>query len=569
VLTVFLALGATRLSRRRVLTRRLAAIEALGSASVLCTDKTGTLTENRMRIAQLDTGERAIVVSEASLPEAYHEIVEYGVLASAPDPFDPMEIAFRKLAESSAAEHLHRDWELVREYPLSHALLSMSHAWRQRGAKELVIAAKGAPEAIFDLCHLSPSELVQMRERVRLLASQGLRVLGVARARFAGGVLPSLQHDFEFELVGLSGLEDPLRAGAAEAVRECKSASIRVLMITGDYPETARVIGERAGLVGGRGPLLGEEVERLSSAELCTRLQETEIVARASPAHKLDIIKALSLDKQVVAMTGDGVNDAPALKAAHIGIAMGGRGSDVAREAAALVVTDDDFSSIVAAIRLGRRIFDNLQKAMAYVVAFHVPVAGMALVPVLLGRPLALFPVHIVLLELIVDPVCSIVFEAEAEEPAIMRRPPRGFGQPVFSARVLGMSLLQGASILLVTLWVYLDALTRNEAAAARSLAFTCLIASNVALVLMNRSWRSSTFKSLFARNVALWIVLSFASSTLALALFVPAVSRLFGFAFTGLFELAVAAALGVLSLAWFELVKWAAPSWSEPPSVK
>ena len=568
VLTLFMALGAWRISRSRVLTRRLPAIEALGSATVLCADKTGTLTENRMRVARLWAGGRAGAVGEGPLPEPFHEVVELAVLASQRDPFDPMEQAIHRLGSAALAgtEHLHADWTLEREYPLSPALLAVSHAWRDPRGTAVLVAAKGAPEAIADVCHLPAAAAGQVQAAVAAMAADGLRVLAVAQARAHPGALPEGQHDFDFALAGLVGLADPVRAGVPEAVAECLAAGVRVVMITGDSPDTARAIARQAGLPAGE-PVTGAELERLSDQALDDRLRQAAVFARVVPEQKLRLVQALRGAGEVVAMTGDGVNDAPALKAAHLGVAMGGRGTDVAREAAALVLTDDAFGSIVAAIRLGRRIYDNLRRAMAYVLAVHVPVAGVALLPVLLGWPLVLFPLHIVFLELVIDPACSIAFEAEPGDAALMRRPPRRAGAPLFGGRLVAVSLLQGLGVLVATLVAYRIGLDHTgDEDASRALAFAALIAGNLALILVNRSWRRSALGSLGQRNWAVWAVVAGASGTLALALAVPFLRRVFRFGQVAPDDLALAVGAGLLSLAWFELVKWLRPAWLAGP---
>ena len=564
VLTIFMALGAWRISRSRVLTRRLPAIEALGAATVLCTDKTGTLTENRMRVARLWVPGALHVVGDGALPEAVHGLVEFGILASQRDPFDPMEQAFHRLGKQAlgGTEHLHETWQLVHEYPLSPELLAVSHVWREPGGGRLVVAAKGAPEAIADVCHLPAAEAAEVRAHLAEMAAEGLRVLAVARAWFGPGELPPAQHDFDFELVGLVGLADPLRAGVPEAVAECAGAGVRVVMITGDAPDTARAIARQAGLPVAE-VINGRDLEALSDEDLGARLGRAQLFARTVPEQKLRIVQALRAGGEVVAMTGDGVNDAPALKAAHIGVAMGGRGTDVAREAAALVVTDDDFTSIVAAVRLGRRIHDNLRRAMAYVLGVHVPIAGTALVPVLLGWPLILFPVHIVFLELVIDPACSIAFEAEPGDPGLMRRPPRKVGARLFDRRLLVVSLLQGAGLLAATLISFRLGLAHTGSeASGRAMAFATLIAGNLALILVNRSWTRSLLASLATRNRASWAVVGGATLTLVLALTVPFLRDLFRFGPASGEDVLTAALAGVLSLAWFEVLKRLAPRW-------
>ena len=350
VLTIFLALGAWRISRRRVLTRRVPAIEALGSASVLCVDKTGTVTMNRMAVAHLFAG-RMLRTEEvqhpALLPGDFHEVLEFGMLASQKDPFDPMERAINEYGNSCLAqtEHIHEDWELVQQYPLSPSVFALSQVWRSRHRPEYVIAAKGAPEAIADLCHLTPQQTQELMARVGEMAALGLRVLGVARAFFPASDLPPQQHDFEFEFVGLIGLNDPVRPGVAEAVQQCYSADIRVVMITGDHPATAMNVASQIGLRNAGHCITGPDLERMTDVELQDRVRNTTVFARMVPEQKLKLVRALKANDEIVAMTGDGVNDAPALRAANIGIAMGRRGTDVAREAAGLVLLDDDFTS--------------------------------------------------------------------------------------------------------------------------------------------------------------------------------------------------------------------------------
>ncbi len=562
VLTVFQAFGAWRIAKQNVLTRRMPALEALGSATVLCSDKTGTLTVNRMRVARLEAGDARIDVAGGvhELPEEVHALVEYAILASQPDPFDPMEAAFHDLGRAalSGSEHLHTDWRPLREYPLAPGLLAMSHVYAPEGRRFLV-AAKGAPEAIADLCHLSPPALERLSGRVSALASEGMRVLAVARAELVADALPEQQHDFEFELVGLVALVDPVRDAVPAAVAECRAAGIRVVMITGDYPETARAIGRSVG-IDAVDVVTGAEVAAMTDAELQQRSRAVSIFARMVPEQKLRLVRALRAEGEVVAMTGDGVNDAPALKAAPIGIAMGGRGTDVAREAAALVLIDDNFTSIVAAMRLGRRIFDNLQKAMAYVIAVHVPIAGLSLIPVLLGWPMLLHPIHVAFLELVIDPACSIAFEAEPDERGIMQRPPRPPGMALFTSRMLVLSFLQGASVLAASLTLYLLAGGDGDAH-ARTVAFTSLMSGNLALIVVNRSWRATVFSRAPLRNRTATVIVIVAFALLIAIVSTSPLRAFFAFAALSPWELAVALVSGFVALAWFEILKVVRPA--------
>jgi P-type Ca2+ transporter type 2C len=581
VVTIFLALGAWRISQSHVLARKASAVETVGSATVLCVDKTGTLTLNQMAVQQLLPYSHAENLhpydlglhSQAPLPEAVHELAEFCILASQSDPFDPMEKAFKQMGERYLAqtEHLHRDWRLLREYPLSPHLLAMSHVWQSADGKRYEIAAKGAPEAIADLCHFTPQQQKIMTAQVSEMATHGLRVLGVAKASLLDAPppflpphpvltlehLPDQQHDFPFQFLGLVGLSDPVRPTVAAAIQECHTAGIRVVMITGDYPETAQTIARQVGLLQTGNTITGAELDGMSDTELQQRIENTSIFARAVPEQKLRIVNALKDKGEVVAMTGDGVNDAPALKAAQIGIAMGQRGTDVARESAALVLLDDDFSSIVQAVKLGRRIFDNLRRAMAYLIAIHLPIAGMSLIPVLFKLPLVLLPVHVAFLHLIIDPACSIVLEAEPAEASVMKRPPRNPKEPLFGRKTLGLAVLQGSGILAIVLAIFAIALYRGQGELdARALTFTTLILANLGLILSAGSSSRLSLEILKSSNAALWWVMGGGLFFLALILYVPFFRHLFSFSFLHPIDLAICLLGGAISLLWFELLK-------------
>jgi Ca2+-transporting ATPase len=560
VLTIFLALGAWRISRSHVLTRRMPAVETLGAATVLCTDKTGTLTLNRMTLKQVTVADHSLELSDVKgeLPEPIHDLMEYAILASKKDAFDPMEMALHAAGSRwlVQTEHLHPTWSLVREYPLSPALLAVSHAWNTENG-EIVVATKGAPEAVADLCHLSQDRRASLVAEVTKLASEGLRVLGVASGRYRSESLPDEHHDLKLDFIGLLGLEDPVRPAVPAAVAECRTAGIRVVMITGDYPVTAQSIARQAGLEHPEKVLTGPELDRLTDEELAVRIREIQVFARVVPEQKLRIVNALKANREVVAMTGDGVNDAPALKAAHIGIAMGGRGTDVAREASSLVLLDDDFSSIVAAIRLGRRIFDNIKKAIAFILAVHVPIAGLSLLPVFIpGWPLLLLPIHIVFLELVIDPSCTLVFEAEEAETDVMKRPPRNPEERLFSLHSMGLAILQGLSVLVVCVGVYIFARQTHPEYAARALTFATLVVAFLAIILTNRSWTMTTLASLRSPNAALKWVLGGTISFLGLVLVVPFVQRLFHFSPVHLADIGLSILAGAASVAWFDALK-------------
>lgn len=561
VLAIFLALGAWRMSKKSVLTRKPAAIETLGSATVLCTDKTGTLTQNKMTVTQLFNGtDFAGLIPGSSFPEPFHEIIEYGILASQVNPFDPMEKAIINIGDQFLrnSEHIHTDWVMEKEYPLSKDLLAMSRVFSNTGTKEQVIAVKGAPEAIIDLCHLNGETISGYEDAVEDMASKGLRVLGVARANLISGKLPTDQHDFDFKFSGLIGLSDPIRTNVPDAVKECYKAGIRVIMITGDYPVTAANIGNEIGIKNPDLCITGSELKEMTENELCERIKDVNIFARVVPEQKLKIVNALKRNNEIVAMTGDGINDAPALKASNIGIAMGDKGTDVAREASSLVLMDDNFASIVGAVKMGRKIFDNLQKALGYIFAIHVPIAGLSLIPVLFADlPLILWPVHIVFLELIIDPACSLIFEAEKEEKNVMSRPPKDINEPFFGAKKILLSCTQGIGILIISLLIYFVGLKLGYSEkSVRTLTFVTLIVSNIAVILSNRSWTSGIFEILSSPNKAVMWIVGGAVIFLILILNIPFLLNLFQFERIGYLELIICTVAGFSSIIWFEIYK-------------
>jgi Ca2+-transporting ATPase len=561
VLTVFMVMGAWRLSRSRVLTRRAAAIETLGSATVLCTDKTGTLTRNLMSVAHLQTSgetwEAHLPPQRIAASDPLSRLLTAAALASDAQRVDPMDRSLANLRQIS--QPAAPVGAMVREYPLHPERLAVTRVWRFDDSNAVIVAAKGAPEAIGLLCRLPETELAALRARVDELALRGMRVLGVAGSSAGGAELPATPEAFAFEFLGLVGFTDPLRESARDAIRECRSAGIRVVMITGDYPATAAAIARQAGIEDGVA-CSGDELRQLDDADLAQRVRRTSVFARISPDQKLRIVNALKANGEIVAMTGDGVNDAPALKAAHIGIAMGGRGTDVAREAASIVLLDDDFGSIVRAVRLGRRIYDNLRKAMGYILAIHVPIAGLALLPVLFGWPLVLTPMLIALLELIIDPACSVVLEAEAEESDVMNRPPRRPDSALLSGALIGWSLLQGGLAFALVAAVYIVAmLLPVPDEEVRALAFVTLVGANIALIFVNRTFSSSLRDALGRPNRMLAWGLGIAVTLLATILTWPAVRGFFGLGRLRVEDLALClgAALGLLVLLEFAKLAW------------
>lgn len=564
ILTVFPAIGAWRLARSQVLTRRLAAIEILGSTSVLCVDKTGTLTENRMAVAQLwrDGGIHEGAAA-AAMAAPYQELLACALRASRALGSDPMEAAFWRLAADALPDGgaPPPGWTLVHEYGLTPQRPALVQVW-DCGDGRLLVAAKGAPEAIVAMCGVPAPAGAALLEAAARMAADGLRVLAVARGWAAAGgrAMPVEPAAFGLGLLGLTALADPLRPDIPAAVAACRGAGMRVVMITGDHPETARAIARQAGLDAGApdAVLTGVAIAALDDAGLARRLADTDVCARVAPQQKLRIVQALQQGGAVVAMTGDGVNDAPALRAADVGVAMGRRGTDVAREAAELTLLDDRFASLVEAIATGRRIFGNMRKSMCYVMAMHVPIAGMALLPVLLGWPVMLYPLHIVFLELVIDPACSLAFENEPAEADLMRRPPRAPGEALFGRAAVGSALVQGAWVLALLVALYGWALSWLPEPEARGAAFAALVLCNLALLLSNRQ-RDGVGSTLRVANPVFWAIAGAALLLLALALFVPALAGLLDLAPPPPAALAAAVGMALLALAGLELRKWSA----------
>jgi P-type Ca2+ transporter type 2C len=556
VLAIFLALGALRLSRVGVLARRSSAIEALGAATVLCVDKTGTLTKNEMRLRCVTGSKERFDLAEPEAPPAGPlATLKVALLASRDHSVDPLDRAVHA-CKALAKDEKQGEMKLVCEYGLTPELLAVTSVWRM-STKRHVVATKGAPEAILSLCVMADDDRSAAGKEVADLAGRGWRVLAVASAEHRVGSLPENPRGFAFRYHGLIAFEDPLRESVPLAVREAKAAGIAVAMITGDYPATAAAIAREAGIDGEQAVLTGPEIARMDDGALREAVRNTRIFARIQPSQKLRIVTAFSANGDVVAMTGDGVNDAPALKAAHIGIAIGPRGTDVAREASDLVLLKEDFSLIVAGIRLGRRIFDNLRKVMIYITAIHVPIAGLALVPVLLGFPPVMLPVHVVLTEMIVDPVCSLAFENEAEEANIMMRPPRNAADPIVGVSQIMLGLLQGSLLLVATLAVYGLALrSGGNDGVARALAFIALTAGNLTLVRVNGA-HGLTISRLFSKgHGAFWIIAGLGGLAIWATIALPALRAMLKFDVPDSASVAAAIITGIVSVLLFDLLK-------------
>jgi Ca2+-transporting ATPase len=517
VFTVFIALGAWRLSSKHVLTRNPSAIETLGSATVLCTDKTGTITENKMQVSCISGESR--VYQQNDFADASEELIQLFTIAlkaSATNSTDAMEKA---IAEQASRYGISSE-KAIKTYPLQQTLMAMSMAYSE--GDHFNIFCKGAPEVIFKLCHLNTSE--QPLQLLHQLSEQGYRVIAMASSTHKGE-LPDEQTAFKFQFSGLIAFTDPIRKEVPAAIEECKKAGIRVIMITGDYPITAKVIANTIGI--NTNIISGEDIGKMSDDELKIAVSKIGICARVQPEQKLRIVKALQSNHEVVAMTGDGVNDAPALKAADIGIAMGNKGTDVAREASSLVLLDDNFASIVVAVRAGRKIYDNLQKALIYILAVHIPIIGLTLIPAFNSLfPILLLPLHIILMELIIDPMCSIAFETEQEEKDIMNKAPRPIKQSIFGWQKMGFGILQGTLLLSMTLIVYFQ--SGNTIEYSRSMTLTALILGNLALILSNLSRSRYWYDILIENNKTIMLLFTLALILLGSILSIPPLQHIF-----------------------------------------
>ncbi|MGJ4788629.1 cation-translocating P-type ATPase [Leptospira koniambonensis] len=535
VLSIFFSLGAWRISKSGVLTRNLNSIESLGAATVLCVDKTGTLTENQMKVKGLVSSfENSLFEFQTpKVEEEFHLLLEFSILASKKDPFDPMEKAIRELGINLLydTEHLHADWTLEKEYPLSPKLLALSYAWNSEEPGTFVVGTKGAPEAIFDLCHFSEERITHWEKITETYSLQGYRAIGVARSKITNSSLPDNQHDLTFEFLGLVLLEDPIRDTVPSSVSECIQAGIRVIIITGDHAGTAKAVASKIGLGIQTESITGDELEKLNEEELNSKLDTVGIFSRIKPAQKLKIVTAFQKKGEIVAMTGDGVNDALALQAAHIGISMGKRGTDVAREASDLVLLDDNFSSIVKSVFLGRRIYENIQKSISYILSVHIPIIGMSLLPAFTGDPIFFFPAHILLLELIIDPTCSIVFESLDLEKGDRYSSPRKKNSNLLTFSKFFLSLSQGAIALIILLtlyfWMKEEGINENQ---IRSFGFIFLVVSNFSLMLTNLTHKGGFVSILKSLHYSVFWIFFLAASALITSFQFEFSLRLFGF---------------------------------------
>jgi P-type Ca2+ transporter type 2C len=541
ILTVFLALGAWRIAKKKVLTRDIPIIETLGAATVLCTDKTGTITFNKMSIEKLYCqGNIVETVKNKNLDACTENLIEYALFASRKHTFDPIEKAIFEFANSQniiPAENK----ELIKEYPFSKNIMAITNIWQIKGSNTNIIASKGAPETILELCHLEAAKKKEILYQVSQMAEIGLKVLAIARGKLPDKTLPDTQDKIKFEFLGIIGFNDPIRPSVNQAVSLCYQAGLKVLMITGDYPGTASHIASKIGLNNFERVVTGLEIEKMSEAEIREIVKSVTVFARITPQEKLKLVNALKMNGEIVTMTGDGVNDAPALKSAQIGIAIGERSTDVAKEASSLVLLDGDFSSLVETIKLGRRIFNNLKRAMIYVLAIHVPIAGIALIPPLFNLPLILFPLHIVFLELVIDPSSSVAFETTEGDKDIMQKPPRDLKKPFLDNRVLLYSMTQGAIILAgcTSLMLFCWYLKLPETV-IRTITFITLITSNIGLMFINLNGPGNIWQSITGSTTTVRLILGGTASLLTLIISIPVLRDLFLFSPLTSFEILI-----------------------------
>jgi Ca2+-transporting ATPase len=557
--TTFMALGAWRLMKLGIIVKQTKTVETLGSATVICTDKTGTITENRMSLASVFD----LSTNTISLPENFHqkenEIVAVAMWASEPIPFDPMEIALHNAYEQSGIKDERPRYRMIHEYPLGGIPPMMTHIFEDASGNR-IIAAKGAPEAIMNVSELSGEEKSIVTNALKTLTEKGFRVLGVASANFDGNHFPLHQQDFHFNLHGLVAFYDPPKKNIGEVFQSFYDAGIAVKIITGDNAATTSTIAKQVGFKGAEHTLSGKELQNMNEQELNERVMQTTIFTRMFPEAKLRILNALKANKQIVAMTGDGVNDGPALKAAHIGIAMGKKGTEIAKEVSSLILTDDDLAKMVQAIAMGRKIYTNLKKAIQYIISIHIPIILTVLMPLVLGwiYPSIFSPVHVIFLELIMGPTCSIIYENEPIEKNIMEQKPRPLTFTFFNWKELSTSIVQGLAITAGTLFIYQYAVRHSYGEEeTRTMVFITLITANIFLTLVNRSFYYSIFTTLRYKNSLVTVITGATITLTTLLLYVPLFTNFFQFNRPPVSELLISTTIGFLSVIWFEIVKF------------
>lgn len=558
--TTFMALGAWRLMKMGIIVKQMKTVETLGSATVICTDKTGTLTENKMSLAKLFT----LISGEISDPDnitsdAEKELIRLSMWASEPIPFDPMEIALHTVYADTSSTDERTSYKMVHEYPLGGKPPMMTHIFEDSSGNR-IIAAKGAPEAMINVSDLSEAEKKQVEDAITAITGEGFRVLGVGEANFKGTDYPKKQQEFPFMFKGIVAFYDPPKKNITQVLEDFDNAGIEVKIITGDNATTTAAIARQISFRGFEKSISGDELMKLPEDEILKTVGDFNVFTRMFPEAKLKIINALKENKEIVAMIGDGVNDGPALKAAHIGIAMGTKGIEIAKQAASLILKEDDLSKLVDAVAMGRRIYSNLKKAIQYIISIHIPIILTVFLPLALGwlYPNIFSPVHIIFLELVMGPTCSIIYENEPIEKNSMTQRPRAYTSTFFNLKELTTSVIQGLVITAGTLFMYRYAVTEgyNESL-TRTLVFTVLIAANVVLTLVNRSFYYSIFTTVRYKNNLVLLIIGITISITGLLLYVKPLSSFFEFEAPNLLQISIAVAIGFVSVIWYEFVKW------------
>ncbi len=558
--TTFMALGAWRLMKLGIMVKQMKTVETLGSATVICTDKTGTITENRMSLAKLYCFPANKISSfEDTLTTDDKELITLGMWASEPIPFDPMEVALHTAYSKLIPDDQRPHYKMIHEYPLAGKPPMMTHLFADDSGNRIV-AAKGAPEALIEVCHLSSTDKQQIEEAIKALTTDGYRVLGVGEAQFTGNDFPETQQEFQFTFKGIIAFYDPPKANIQAVLEDFYAAGIAVKIITGDNAATTAAIARQVGFRGFEKSVTGEELMKLPDDELCKVVTDTNVFTRMFPDAKLKIINALKENKEIVAMTGDGVNDGPALKAAHIGIAMGKKGTEIAKQAATLILLEDDLSKMVIAVAMGRKIYANLKKAIQYIISIHIPIILTVFIPLALGwiYPNIFSPIHVIFLELVMGPTCSIIYENEPMEKNTMLQKPRPFTNTFFKLRELITSIIQGLVITAGTLAAYQYAVHQGyDESITRTMVFTVLITANIFLTLVNRSFYYSVITTFRYSNNLVFLIIGITIALSGLLLFVPPLTKFFQFHQLNIYQLTVSIGIGFLSVAWYELVKW------------
>lgn len=549
VLTVFLSMGAYRLAQNNTLMRKISAVETLGSATILCVDKTGTITQNKMKVKNIYSDGK--IFTKENLDNK--ELSDLMVLSCEKDPYDPMEKAIVEAASMSDIENLY-NYDLSKKIAFDSKVKRMANIYKKDSG--YYIAVKGSAETVLGLCSLDEQNIHKINIEIDKMASNGLRVLVLAESN-SEEIYENLE-DYSLSFKALVGLQDPPKEGVEEAIKLCKKAGIRVVMITGDYSKTAMAIGEEIGLKFTNKVITGNEIDTLNEYELCEAVKSCDVFSRVIPEHKMKIVKALKKNGEIVAMTGDGVNDAPALKSADIGIAMGQRGTEVAKEASHMILMDDNFTTIVNSVKDGRRVYDNIRKAMVYILIIHIPIAAMAMCAPLFNLPPLLLPMHIMLLELIIDPTCSIVFEGEPAEANIMDNPPRSPEEPLLTRILTIKVVLQGITMFLAAFMPFhymIDLGMSSEY--ARSFSLITLIVANVTLVLVNRSNTELLYHLIKEKGNKVRLIVNSMALVMALSIvYIPILNSFFKTEKIGTCALIFAIALGFISTGWWESVK-------------